>query len=117
MERHWRRGGFPRAWLPRAEADSVRWRRQFLQTVLERDLPQLGIRIPSSTLQRFWSMVAHYHGNIWNAAEPARSLGISQPTVRTYLDILTDLFFCATAATLARQSAEATGEVTEDLYS
>ena len=93
MARHWRRGGFPRAWLPRAEADSVRWRRQFLQTVLERDLPQLGIRIPSGTLQRFWTMVAHYHGNIWNAAEPARSLGISQPTVRTYLDILTDLFF------------------------
>ena len=92
IERHWRRGGFPPAWLPRAEADSLRWRQQFIQTLLERDLPLLGIRTSAVLLRRFWSMVAHYHGNVWNAAEPARSLGVSQPTVKHYLDLLTDLF-------------------------
>jgi len=61
-------------------------------TLLERDLPQLGVRIPAAALLRFWTMLAHYHGNIWNAAEPARSLGISQPTVRQYLDVLTEVF-------------------------
>jgi predicted AAA+ superfamily ATPase len=88
----WRRGGFPLAYLARSEADSYRWRQQFIQTFLERDLPQLGITTPAATMLRFWTMLAHYHGNIWNAAEPARSLGISQPTVRRYLDLLTDLF-------------------------
>ncbi|MGH7409550.1 MAG: ATP-binding protein [Candidatus Methylomirabilis sp.] len=92
LPRHWRRGGFPPAYLARTEADSFRWRGQFIGTILERDLPQLGVRIPASALHRFWSMLAHYHGNIWNAAEPARSLGLSQPTVRHYLDLLTDLF-------------------------
>ncbi len=90
--RHWRRGGFPPAYLARSESDSSRWRQQFIQTFLERDLPQLGIRTPAATMLRFWTMLAHFHGNLWNAAEPARSLGISQPTVRSYLDTLTDLF-------------------------
>lgn len=92
LMKHWRRGGFPLAYLARTETDSFRWREQFVRTLLERDLPQIGVRIPASTLLRFWAMLAHYHGNIWNAAEPARSLGISQPTVRHYLDLLTDVF-------------------------
>jgi predicted AAA+ superfamily ATPase len=92
LGRHWLRGGFPRAFLARTHADSIQWRRQFIQTFLERDLPQLGAAIPAAALQRFWTMLAHYHGNIWNAAEPARSLGVSEPTVRRYLDLLTGVF-------------------------
>jgi predicted AAA+ superfamily ATPase len=91
LARHWRRGGFP-PYLARTEADSVRWRRAFIQTFLERDLPQLGVRIPAPTLFRFWAMLGHYHGRFWNAAEPARSLGLSQPTVREYLDLMTQVF-------------------------
>lgn len=92
LTRHWRRGGFPLSYLARSESDSIRWRSQFTQTFLERDLPQLGITVPATTMLRFWTMLAHYHGGIWNAAEPARSLGLSQPTVRRYLDMLSDLF-------------------------
>ena len=90
--RHWLRGGFPLAYTPRLESESVNWRRQFLQTFLERDLPQLGIEIPAAALRRFWNMVAHYHGQIWNAAELARALAVSQPTVRRYLDLLSGVF-------------------------
>ncbi len=92
LNRHWLRGAFPRAFLARSNDESLAWRWQFIQTFLERDLPQLGIRIPAPALFRFWTMLAHYHGNIWNAAEPARSLGVSEPTVRRYLDALTGLF-------------------------
>ena len=92
LNRHWLRGGFPRSFLARTHEDSLRWRNEFIQTVLERDLPQLGVSIPAQALRRFWAMVAHYHGNIWNAAEPARSLGVSEPTVRRYLDLLTGVF-------------------------
>lgn len=92
LARHWLRGAFPRAFLARSNAESLSWRQQFIQTFLERDLPQLGINIPAPAIFRFWNMLAHYHGNIWNAAEPARSLGVSEPTVRRYLDILTGLF-------------------------
>ena len=92
LNRHWRRGGLPLSFLARSEADSFSWRQQFIRTYLERDLPQLGIDISAVTMWRFWTMLAHYHGNLWNAAEPARSLGVSQPTTRHYLDILTDLF-------------------------
>ena len=88
--RRWVRGGFPRSWLARTEADSLTWRRQFIQTLLERDLPRWGVRVPAATLQRMWTMVAHYHGQIWSASEPARSLGISHTTARRYLDLLTD---------------------------
>jgi predicted AAA+ superfamily ATPase len=90
VERLWRRGSFPRAYLARAERDSVEWRRQFVQTLLERDFPQWGVRVSAIALLRFWTMIAHYHGQLWNAAEPARALGVSQPTVRRYLDLLTD---------------------------
>jgi predicted AAA+ superfamily ATPase len=92
FNRHWLRGGFPRSFLARSQADSLAWRRGFIQTVLERDVPQLGMAIPAPALLRFWTMLAHYHGNIWNAAEPARSLGVSGPTVRRYLDLLSGLF-------------------------
>ena len=89
---HWRRGGFPRSCLARSEPDSVSWRKEFVRTFLERDVPQLGITIPAATMLRFWTMLAHYHGNIWNAAEFARSMGVSEPTVRRYLDLLSGLF-------------------------
>ena len=88
----WRRGGFPLAYLAAKEADSVAWRKEFVQTLLERDLPQWGVRVPAVALQRFWTMIAHYHGQIWNAAEPARALGVSESTTRRYLDLLTDAF-------------------------
>ena len=92
QSRHWLRGGFPLAYTARTEADSLTWRRQFLQTFLERDLPQLGIRIPAAVLRRFWNMVAHYHGQIWNAAELARALAVNESTVRRYLDLMTGVF-------------------------
>lgn len=92
LDRLWLRGGFPRSFLARTRADSHEWRRQFVRTFLERDVPQLGVLIPSTALLRFWAMLAHFHGGIWNAAVPARSLGISEPTVRRYLDLLTGLF-------------------------
>jgi predicted AAA+ superfamily ATPase len=88
----WRRGGLPSAYVARSEQTSFVWRQQFVQTFLERDLPQLGVSIPSTTLLRFWTMLAHYHGGIWNAAEAARSLGVTEPTARRYLDLLTGLF-------------------------
>jgi len=92
LDKHWKRGSFPRSFLARSDTESFIWRQQFIQTYLERDLPQLGINVSAATMLRFWMMVAHYHGNVWNAAELARSMGLSQPTVRHYLDLLTDLF-------------------------
>lgn len=91
LDRHWHRGGFPLSFLARSNADSFAWRQQFIQTFLERDLPQLGVTIPAPALLRFWTMVAHSHGGIWNAADPARSLGIGESTVRRYLDLFTSL--------------------------
>lgn len=85
---HWLRGGFPLSFLAASEADSLAWRRNFIQTFLERDLPQLGVNIPFAALFRFWNMLAHYHGQIWNAAEAARALGVGESTARRYLDIL-----------------------------
>ena len=92
LERHWLRGGFPLAFLARSDSDSLLWRRQFIQACLERDLPRLGVGLPAPALLRFWTMLAHYHGQTWKAAEPARSLGVSEPTVRRYLDVLAGLF-------------------------
>jgi uncharacterized protein len=91
LNRHWQRGEFPLSFLARTSDDSFIWRQQFIQTFLERDVPQLGIGIPAPALLRFWTMVAHCHGNIWNAADPARSLGIGESTVRRYLDLFTGL--------------------------
>lgn len=86
----WFRGGFPRAWLASTEEESRSWRKQFIQTLLERDLPQWGARVPATALLRLWTMLAHYHGQTWNAAEPAAALGVTPNTVRRYLDLLTD---------------------------
>jgi uncharacterized protein len=88
----WLRGGFPRAFLAKNLADSQSWRKQFLLALAERDLPQLGMSLAPAAMMRFLSMLAHYHGQIWNAAEPARSLGISETTVRRYLDLLTGAY-------------------------
>ena len=87
-DRLWLRGGFPRSFLADDDSASMIWRQGLIRTFLERDIPQLGITIPAETLRRFWMMVAHYHGQIWNAAEFARSLGASEVTARRYLDIL-----------------------------
>jgi predicted AAA+ superfamily ATPase len=84
----WLRGGFPRSYLARTHAESEEWRRGFLRTFLERDLPQLGITIRSTTLDRFWRMLAHYHGQIWNSSEFARSFGVADTTIRNYLDLM-----------------------------
>lgn len=88
----WLRGGFPRAFLAKTLVDSQTWRKQFMLTLAERDLPQLGVGIPPAAMMRFIAMLAHYHGQIWNAADPARSLGISESTVRRYLDLLTGTY-------------------------
>ena len=90
--RHWLRGGFPLSFTAGTESDSLVWRNQFLQAFLERDIPQLGVTIPAITLRRFWNMVAHYHGQIWNAAELARALAVNESTVRRYLDLMTGVF-------------------------
>ncbi len=92
QSRHWLRGGFPLSYTARTETASLLWRRQFLQSFLERDLPQLGVTIPAVTLRRFWSMIAHYHGQTWNAAELARALAVNESTVRRYLDLMTGVF-------------------------
>lgn len=86
----WRRGGFPRSYLASSEGNSSAWRKHFMLTLLERDLPQWGVRVPAAALRRFWTMLAHYHGQTWNAAEPARALGVGDSTARRYLDLLTD---------------------------
>jgi len=88
----WQRGGFPLSFLAANEENSRIWRKQFIQTFVERDLPQLGFNIPAQAMWRFWAMLAHYHGQVWNAAEPARSLGLSEATVRRYLDLLAGAF-------------------------
>ena len=86
----WIRGGFPSSFLAGADKTSLEWRKAFISTFLERDLPQLGITVSSTTMRRFWNMLAHYHGQIWNASEFARSFGVADTTVRQYLDRLTD---------------------------
>ena len=88
----WLRGGFPRSYLAPNLDHSLLWRANFARTFLERDIPQLGIRIPAETLRRFWTMIAHFHGQVWNAAEFARALGSSQAAARSYLDILAGAF-------------------------
>ena len=88
LETHWWRGGFPRAFLARDDAAARQWHEDFIRTFLERDIPQLGIGVPAMTLRRFWTMVAHYHGQVLKVSELARSLGSSEPTARRYLDIL-----------------------------
>jgi len=88
----WVRGGFPRSWLASSENASNRWREAFISTFLERDIPLLGLRVPPEALRRFWTMLAHYHGQIWNASELARSMGVSHKTALQYRDILSGGF-------------------------
>ena len=96
IQRHWLRGGFPPSYLAANEIDSTAWRKEFTQTFLERDIPQMGFRIPAQTLKRFWSLLAHYHGQIWNASDPAVTLGVSPPAVRHYLDVLEGMLMIRT---------------------
>ena len=88
LDDRWLRGGFPRALLAKNLAGSREWREAFMRTYLERDLPQLGITLPAITMRRFWTMLAHYHGQTWNGSELGRALGVSDKTVSRYLDIL-----------------------------
>jgi hypothetical protein len=96
LSRLWLRGGFPRAYLAGSNAHSMAWREEFVRTFLERDVPQLGIRISAVALRRFWTMLAHYHGQIWNASELARSLGADHKTTQRYLEVLTSTFVVRT---------------------
>ena len=92
LKKLWLRGGFPRSFLARTAEASFQWRQDFISTFLERDIPALGIPIPAPTLRRFWMMLAHYHGQIFNASELGRSLSTGDNTVARYLDILSGTF-------------------------
>jgi predicted AAA+ superfamily ATPase len=92
LERLWFRGGFPRSYLPRTHSASIDWRRDFIRTFLARDIPSFGTIIPAATLERFWTMLAHYHGQVWNGSELGRSFGVSHTTVRSYLDLLSGAY-------------------------
>jgi len=92
IEPLWMRGGFPLSFLAETEADSWRWRANYIRTFLERDIPALGIQIPPASLRRFWTMLAHYHGQTFNASEIGKSLGAADTTVKRYLDVLTGTF-------------------------
>ena len=88
--RLWNRGGFPRSYLASSDSASLAWRKEFIRTFLERDIPQLGFSIPAVTLSRFWNMLAHYHAQVWNGSELARAFGMSHASVKRYVDLLTD---------------------------
>ena len=88
----WLRGGFPRSFLARTDADSMAWREGFIRTFLERDIPQLGITIPAAAMRRFWTMLAHWHGQTWNASRLGRAMSLTDKTVRSYLDLLTGTY-------------------------
>ena len=92
QDRLWMRGGFPRAWLAPSAAAWTRWMRSFTRTFLERDVPGLGSRVSPDSLGRFWRMLAHYHGQTWNAAELARSMDVSVSAVNRYRDLLAGAF-------------------------
>ena len=91
-QEHWRRGGFPLSFLAASEEDSLAWRKGFILTLLERDFPQWGVRTSATALLRFWNMLAHYHGQTFNASEFARAMGVGESTTRRYLDLLSDAF-------------------------
>lgn len=88
----WQQGGFPLSFLAQSEKESYRWRKSYISTFLERDIPNLGIKIPARTMRRFWQMIAHYQGQVVNYSELGRSFGASDKTIRNYLDILTETF-------------------------
>lgn len=88
----WQRGGFPLSYTAPSDEASLEWRKDFIRTFLERDIPLFGFNFPSTSLYRFWNLLAHYHGQVWNASEAARTLNISESTARRYVDLLQDLF-------------------------
>lgn len=90
LDTRWLRGALPASFLARGDEASLEWRRSYMTALLERDLPQLGVRIPATTMRRFWTMLAHWHGQIWNGSEFGAAFGISHTSVRRYLDVLTD---------------------------
>ncbi|HVR48940.1 MAG TPA: DUF4143 domain-containing protein, partial [Pseudorhodoferax sp.] len=102
----WLRGGFAQSYLARSDAASLRWRQQFITTYLERDIPQLGPRIPAQTLRRFWTMLAYEQAQMLNAARLAASLGVSGQTIARYLDLLCDLLLVRRLPPWARQSSK-----------
>jgi uncharacterized protein len=89
-DRLWVRGGFPKSFLARSDRESMEWRQSFIRTFVERDLPALGVTVAADTMRRFWSMLAHYHAQLWNGSEIGRSFGVADTTVRSYLDKLSD---------------------------
>jgi len=97
----WNRGGFPGSYLAANDARSLEWREAFIDTHLQRDLPALGVRVPAVSLRRFWEMLAHYHGQLWNASKIAASLGVTAPTSKHYLDTLQDTFMVRALAPYA----------------
>jgi len=92
LRRLWLRGGFPRSYLARDERESIEWRLDFIRTFLERDIPQLGFRTPAKTLERFWRICAHLHGQLLNSSKLGESMGVSHHTVRSYIDMLEQSF-------------------------
>jgi uncharacterized protein len=92
IEKLWLRGGFPLSYLAKNQSNSFLWRKEYIRTFLERDIPNLGIRIPARTLSQFWQMLAHYHGQVINLSKLANSLQVSSPTIKNYLNILSGTF-------------------------
>lgn len=92
----WLRGGFPDSLLARTDANSLSWRKHFARTYLERDIPAFGPRIPAETLRRFWTMIAHAQGRLWNAARLASGLAVSEQSIARYLDLMVDLLLVRT---------------------
>lgn len=92
LSARWTRGGLPRSFLAPSDSASTTWRRQYVRNLVERDLPQLGIDLPAVTMRRFWTMLAHWHGQLWNASELGRAFGVADTTVKRYLDALTGAF-------------------------
>ena len=112
----WLRGGFPPSFLARGNSSSLNWRRQFIRTFLERDLPQLGVRVPGTTLSRFWSMLAHYHGQVWNSSEFATILRCDRQDRTALLGPAERRPRSPVVDALARERREAPGQVPEGLY-
>ncbi len=114
-EQLWIRGGFPDSLLAKSDKQSMLWRSSFIRTYLERDIPDLGPRIPAETLHRFWTMLAHSQGQVLNASQLAQSLAVAGKTISRYLDLLVDLFLIRMTASFARQCEKAAGQVTKIL--
>lgn len=115
LDRRWLRGGFPKAYLSRSDRDCFEWLESFTRTFIERDLAQLGVQTPGTTLRRFWTMLAHRHGQIWNSSEFARSFGVADTTVRRYLDILTDALVVRQLAPWFAEPEKASGQSAKSL--